>query len=124
MIPTPMCPHCGQAQLEYEDTINQDFNYEGGTLIEFTVAHCPQCRHDFSYNNVFQMTSAGFVDIQDITEDEKDEGCGDCDSDLEEEEPGHLRCCHCWWHQREGDEEYPRCHHPDDGTPAPCEYDD
>lgn len=121
---TPMCPHCGQAQLEYDDIIDQDFDYEGGTLIEFTVAHCPRCRHDFSYNAVFQMTFAGFEDIRDDTEDEKEEECGDCDFDLEEEEPGPLRCCNCGWNWREGDEEYPRCHYPNDGTPAPCEYDD
>lgn len=84
---TPTCLHCGQAQLEYEDTIDQYFDYEGGILTEFTVAHCPQCRHDFSYRNVFQMTFTGFADIQDITEDEKEEECGDCDSNLEEEEP-------------------------------------
>lgn len=126
MTPTPMCPHCGQTQLEYEDTIDQftDCDCEGGTLIEFTVAHCPRCRHDFSYNAVFQMTFAGFEDIRDDTEDEKEEERGDCDSDLEEEEPGPLRCCNCGWNWREGDEEYPRCHYPDDGTPAPCEYDD
>ena len=30
--------------------------------------------------------------------------------------------CGYWW--KEEDEDYPRCHYPDDGTPAPCEYDD
>lgn len=30
--------------------------------------------------------------------------------------------CGYYW-QDEG-EEYPRCHYPDDGTPAPCEYED
>ena len=30
--------------------------------------------------------------------------------------------CGYYW-QDEG-EDYPRCHYPDDGTPAPCEYDE
>lgn len=32
-----------------------------------------------------------------------------------------MNCGYYW--QEEG-EDYPRCHYPDDGTPAPCEYDD
>ena len=30
----------------------------------------------------------------------------------------------CGYYYQLPDEEYPRCHYPDDGTPAPCEYDD
>lgn len=30
----------------------------------------------------------------------------------------------CGYYWQEEDEDYPRCHYPDDGTPAPCEYDD
>ena len=32
-----------------------------------------------------------------------------------------MNCGYYW--QEEG-EDYPRCHYPDDGTPAPCEYED
>ena len=32
-----------------------------------------------------------------------------------------MNCGYYW--QEEG-EDYPRCHYPDDGTKAPCEYDD
>lgn len=30
--------------------------------------------------------------------------------------------CGYWW--KEPDEEHERCHCPDDGFPAPCEYED
>ena len=30
----------------------------------------------------------------------------------------------CGYYWQEDGEDYPRCHYPDDGTPAPCEYDD
>ena len=30
--------------------------------------------------------------------------------------------CGYWW--KEEGEDYPRCHYPDDGTLAPCEYED
>ena len=30
----------------------------------------------------------------------------------------------CGYYYQLPDEDYPRCHYPDDGTPAPCEYDD
>lgn len=30
----------------------------------------------------------------------------------------------CGYYWREPWEDYPRCHYPDDGTLAPCEYDD
>lgn len=30
----------------------------------------------------------------------------------------------CGYYWKDEDEEYPRCHYPDDGTLAPCEYDD
>lgn len=30
----------------------------------------------------------------------------------------------CGYYWQEPGEEYPRCHYPDDGTLAPCEYDD
>lgn len=30
----------------------------------------------------------------------------------------------CGYYWQEPGEEYPRCHCPDDGFPAPCEYDD
>ena len=32
-----------------------------------------------------------------------------------------MNCGYYW--QEEG-EDYPRCHYPDDGTLAPCEYED
>lgn len=35
--------------------------------------------------------------------------------------------CHnsnCGYYWKDPDEDYPRCHYPDDGTLAPCEYDD
>lgn len=32
-----------------------------------------------------------------------------------------MNCGYFW---QEEDEEYPRCHYPEDGTLAPCEYDD
>lgn len=30
----------------------------------------------------------------------------------------------CGYYWKEEGEEYARCHYPDDGTPAPCEYED
>lgn len=30
----------------------------------------------------------------------------------------------CGYYYRDKDDDYPRCHCPDDGFPAPCEYDD
>lgn len=30
----------------------------------------------------------------------------------------------CGYYWQEEGEDYPRCHYPNDGTPAPCEYDD
>lgn len=30
----------------------------------------------------------------------------------------------CGYYWRDENEAYPRCHYPDDGFPAPCEYDD
>lgn len=30
----------------------------------------------------------------------------------------------CGYYWQDEDEDYPRCHCPDDGFPAPCEYED
>lgn len=37
-----------------------------------------------------------------------------------------ARCAdsNCGYYWQDKDEDYPRCHYPDDGFPAPCEYDD
>ena len=49
-----------------------------------------------------------------------DPGLGD-----EEEEPEAVgSCLHCSWCWIAEGEEYPRCQYPDDGTKAPCEYED
>ena len=43
----------------------------------------------------------------------------------EGEEPENTNSClHCSWCWVAEGEEYPRCQYPDDGTPAPCEYED
>lgn len=35
-----------------------------------------------------------------------------------------MRCEDCGYCWREDWEDYPHCHYPDNGFPAPCEYDD
>lgn len=32
--------------------------------------------------------------------------------------------CNCGYYYKKEGEEYPHCQYPDDGTLAPCEYDD
>ncbi len=37
---------------------------------------------------------------------------------------GECEKINCGYFWKDEDEDYPRCHYPDDGTKAPCEYDD
>ena len=37
---------------------------------------------------------------------------------------GACEISNCGYYWKEEGEEYPRCHYPDDGTKAPCEYED
>lgn len=42
----------------------------------------------------------------------------------EVEEEDKYSCMHCGWYWIAEGEEHPRCQYPDDGTKAPCEYED
>lgn len=70
---TPTCPHCGMAKLETEDIIDTDVDCVEGIFIEFSVGVCPNCERHFSYNQFYTLEPTGYVELIDITEDEKEE---------------------------------------------------
>ena len=37
---------------------------------------------------------------------------------------GFCERSNCGYYYKAAGDDYPHCHYPDDGTPAPCEYED